>query len=537
METLQAQKLARKKQPNNQNNRRDPFQSRSRHDNDDDDDDDDWNNDDDNNGVTIKGDNEFIPAKLSRRILDEAREQQIEEQDNPDVTTSIAPKKKRVNFGKTENNTSSAGLPGGRLTRTHRSNMDDDEEDENDEDAQIIDFNDNDDIALEGEYVTLATGDEELDKEDAQILKRFMPEDNTERKTLADIIMAKLAEKEAQDEEETGIPTNTGSSHIISSGNGVRIPGQGLDPKVIDVYTEVGKLLSHYKSGKMPKVMKIVPSLPAWEDVTFLTNPETWTPHATYAVTRIFASNMNPAKAQRFYNAVLLPKCRDDIYLHKRLNFHLYLALKKATYKPAAFYKGIILPLAMGGDCTLREAIIFGSIISKASIPQLHSAAALIKIATMEYTGAISIFLRILINKKYTLPYMAIDILVDHFLNFENITGPLPLIWHQALLGLTQRYKADLTFEQKEQLRHLVSIHNHYAVTPEIRREMASVGCRGDPVTVIPSSNSSGHNNTMNETVQQNTNYNKHLSSSSSSKNPITNKASNLYRSGDDLDF
>ena len=47
---------------------------------------------------------------------------------------------------------------------------------------------------------------------------------------------------------------------------------------------------------------------------------------------------------------VLLPKCRDDIAFHKRLNFHLYLALRKATYKPAAFYKGILLPLVASGE-------------------------------------------------------------------------------------------------------------------------------------------------------------------------------------------
>ena len=112
-------------------------------------------------------------------------------------------------------------------------------------------------------------------------------------------------------------------------------------------------------------------------------------------------------------------------------------------------------------------------------------------------------------------------------MNFEHITGPLPLIWHQALLGLAQRYKADLTFEQKEQLRHLVSIHSHYAVTPEIRREINSVGCRGDPVSMIPPT-------TTQQETAQNTNFNKQ-SSSSNKKHSNNNKASN-YRSGDDLD-
>lgn len=44
--------------------------------------------------------------------------------------------------------------------------------------------------------------------------------------------------------------------------------------------------------------------------------------------------------AQRFYNLVLLPRIRDDIAEYKKLNFHLYSALKKALFKPGAWFKG-----------------------------------------------------------------------------------------------------------------------------------------------------------------------------------------------------
>jgi hypothetical protein len=46
-----------------------------------------------------------------------------------------------------------------------------------------------------------------------------------------------------------------------------------------------------------------------------------------------------------FYNVVLLTKVRDDIAEHKRLNYHLYLAVKKSLFKPSAFFKGFLLPL------------------------------------------------------------------------------------------------------------------------------------------------------------------------------------------------
>ena len=48
---------------------------------------------------------------------------------------------------------------------------------------------------------------------------------------------------------------------------------------------------------------------------------------------------------QRFYNVYLLPRIRDDIDFYKKLPFHMMQCLKKALYKPAAFFKGILLPL------------------------------------------------------------------------------------------------------------------------------------------------------------------------------------------------
>ena len=91
--------------------------------------------------------------------------------------------------------------------------------------------------------------------------------------------------------------------------------------------------------------------------------------------TRIFTSNLKEKMAQRFFNLILLPRCnfltlclvldvfnfsqssynvpttsiskfknhisriRDDIDTYHRLNFHLYQALRKALFKPGAFFK------------------------------------------------------------------------------------------------------------------------------------------------------------------------------------------------------
>ncbi len=55
-------------------------------------------------------------------------------------------------------------------------------------------------------------------------------------------------------------------------------------------------------------------------------------------------------------------------------------SVPKAVYKPAAFFKGILLPLAAAGNCTLQEGTIFASILARVSIPGNHSAVALLKV-------------------------------------------------------------------------------------------------------------------------------------------------------------
>merc|ERR1712217_260575 len=99
-----------------------------------------------------------------------------------------------------------------------------------------------------------------------------------------------------------------------------------------------------------------------WEEVLSLTNPLGWSPAAMYEAVAIFASNLNPKMAQRFYNLVLLPAVRQNIAEYKKLNFHYYRSLRKTIFKPAAFFKGVLLPLAIEG-CTLQEATILSSVL------------------------------------------------------------------------------------------------------------------------------------------------------------------------------
>ncbi|CAM6088566.1 unnamed protein product [Calypogeia fissa] len=311
---------------------------------------------------------------------------------------------------------------------------------------------------------------EEISEEEEKIMAMFMAADAGPQRTLADMIMQRIQEKEAVASE----AENAGGPAV-------------LDAKVTEVYTGVGKLLSRYRAGKLPKAFKIVPSLCNWEEILALTEPHKWTPNAMYEATRMFASNLNARMAQRFYNLVLLPHVREDIQEHKRLHFATYQALKKAMFKPSAFYKGILLPLCQSRTCNLREAVIIGSVIEKVSIPVLHSSVALLKMSEMEYCGTTSYFMKLLMNKKYALPYRVLDGLVAHFVRFTNEERDLPVIWHQCLLTFVQRYKNELSEEDKENLKRVMRQHRHYLVTPEIHRELQHSRHRGQKDGGVPS--------------------------------------------------
>lgn len=319
-----------------------------------------------------------------------------------------------------------------------------------------------------GEYYE----DVELSPEDEKALAAFAAPRAGKERVLADIILEKIQAKER----------GGGVGGVDESGGGadeMLIP-DGIDTRVVEVYRQVGDLLRRYTVGKIPKAFKIIPALANWEEVLYLTNPGAWSPHAMYQATRLFASNLNARMAQRFYSLVLLPRVRDDIAEHKRLHFALYQALRKATFKPAAFYKGILIPLCASRTCTLREAVVLSSVLTRGSIPMLHSAAALLKLAELPYAGTTSFFLRVLLDKKYALPFRVVDALVDHFLRFRLETRAVPVVWHQSLLCFAQRYKTVIRAEDKTRLRALVDKQHHYLIGPEIKRELSQGRSRGE---------------------------------------------------------
>ena len=53
-----------------------------------------------------------------------------------------------------------------------------------------------------------------------------------------------------------------------------------LDPRISNMYEQVGQILSHYRSGKVPKAFKILPNLANWEQVDVVACRSTGSSHS-----------------------------------------------------------------------------------------------------------------------------------------------------------------------------------------------------------------------------------------------------------------
>ncbi|KAJ1967818.1 snoRNA-binding rRNA-processing protein, partial [Dispira parvispora] len=229
-----------------------------------------------------------LPQKNRQKFV--LREQQRESKDEPYVSATLSKKILKIATEQqkelAQENTATVATSA----------------DELDDDIQYHDPNgDTDDD--EG----LAMSDQEFDgdydgldiaKADREAMDKFLPEAPGARQTLADIIMAKIDEY---------------NEKKAPGGANGEPQGPRVHPKVREVYTKVGVILSRYKSGMLPKAFKIIPTIPQWEEMIHLTRPDEWTANATYEAIKLFVPSMSPKKVAKILEFILLDKVREDI--------------------------------------------------------------------------------------------------------------------------------------------------------------------------------------------------------------------------------
>ena len=94
--------------------------------------------------------------------------------------------------------------------------------------------------------------------------------------------------------------------------------------------------------------------------------------------------------------------------------------------------------------------------------------------------------IRILIDKGYALPYKVLDSLVFHFLRIFKTEKELPVLFHQSLLCFAQKYKNDVTQEQREALLEVNNgARGHFGIGPEVKRELLAGQSRLDPNEMV----------------------------------------------------
>lgn len=189
---------------------------------------------------------------------------------------------------------------------------------------------------------------------------------------------------------------------------------------------------------------------------------------------------MKPPQVQLFLSVVLLDAIREDIQSNKKLNVQYYECLKRALFKPAAFFKGIVFPMLEVGwfigythlpelNCPLPERLYSQGgrhhrfyrcqeesaclTFCSSSTPNSEHGLYRYNISLPYFrhclflSGPNSLFIRVLIDKKYQLPYKVVDALVFHFIRLSNTykargrgeVQNLPVLWHQSLLAFCQR--------------------------------------------------------------------------------------------------
>ncbi|KAL6929683.1 hypothetical protein ACO0SA_001087 [Hanseniaspora valbyensis] len=399
----------------------------------------------------------YIDSKHTKKILDLAKKQQQEifMEENGGITMEEA------------------------AARQQQQQNEEEEEDNDDEESEFeedyIEYNDELED-FENEYA-------EVDPEEARILEEYLNKSDKTRETpglsLADKIMNSIREKEQQQN------TSLSSTGMVMDTSEERGEGVALPPKIIKAYSIIQQILTTWTHGKLPKLFKILPSLKNWQDILYVLQPETWTPHVTYEATKLFVSNLGPKEAAKFLNLVLLPKFLQEVEDREKhdVSYHTYRAMRKSLYKPAAFFKGFLFPLLEQENCNAREALLVGSVLSKVSVPVLHSSAALswLLSSDREMTNANMVFIRVLLEKRYALPYQVIDECVFYFMKFRNVldgqeidekSETLPLVWHKAFLSFATRYKNDITQDQRDFLLEVLRQRGHKDIAKEIRKEL-----------------------------------------------------------------
>lgn len=239
-------------------------------------------------------------------------------------------------------------------------------------------------------------------------------------------------------------------------------------------------VLRHYRSGPLPKTVKMIPHLPGWEGLLELLSPLEWTAHVYPRVVKVFASKGHEP-ALHFYELYLLPKVKKDIQENGCLCVQLFEALIASMFRAEEFVSGIFLPWVQS-EMTKTEGVILSRLIRKATLKSRYAAVALALTMEEDFSIPRSMVIETLLSKKYHLPEAALTKVIEYFLSFDKNCDAyftteqrMPVTWFRSLLTFLEFYRNIINPKDRELLVKLCRRHEHPQISTEIRSLLALI--------------------------------------------------------------
>ncbi|KAM7533830.1 hypothetical protein Aperf_G00000115587 [Anoplocephala perfoliata] len=234
-------------------------------------------------------------------------------------------------------------------------------------------------------------------------------------------------------------------------------------------------VLTHYRSGPLPKTVKMLPHLPGYDNLLEMLAPLEWTNHVYPKIVKVFASK-GGEQAMHFYENYLLPKVRSDIAANHHLCVQLFDALILSIFRTQEFLSSIFLPW-IRSEMTKTEGVILAHLVKKASIRAHFASVALVLALEEDFSIPRSLVIEAILNKRYFLPEKAIGCLIKYFVSFVEkdcsmhytAEGRMPVTWFRSLLTFLEFYREGISADERRELVRVCRRHQHPSITPEIR--------------------------------------------------------------------
>jgi essential nuclear protein 1 len=224
--------------------------------------------------------------------------------------------------------------------------------------------------------------------------------------------------------------------------------------KILKVLERTGILLKVYRSGKLPKIIKIVPLFKNFEDLIWFTRPDRWSIRALFLISKLFVNTLNRFEAKRFLTLIFLPRLQECIFKNQNLNLYIPFISKIANIDPKIFFSSIILPFIKNSNCCKKESVVLSLILLKISLKAKYISYFLVQLLKISDTSAKFILLRVILTKNYNFSYRILDILVDFFI--KNKSQTKNILFLKSYISFLKNYSIFLSLEDKNRLPDII---------------------------------------------------------------------------------